>query len=170
MKDLTSTSISGAISLAGVVAVYAIATSIFTSSRVSDETSFIDNTVSNIRATLINYPDASYVTTANVATDSYVPNNRISGANITSPWGNITFAAANVTGAANDGFSIAYPLVNMPARYCKALAVNEASRANIVVINATTVKSASVALSETAIDTACGTTGSLTFSYSRLGT
>ena len=169
-RELTGSSIAQIIGIAGVAAVIGVGFMMTRAGNVQNETAFIQNAVSNIRGTLANYADASYVTEANVTTGKLVPDNRISGATVTSAWGTVTFAAANVTGSANDGFSIAYPLANMTSRDCKGLVGAVAGQANVVTINTTTVKNSTTALSETAVDTACGNTGSLTFGFSRLGT
>lgn len=169
-RELTGSSIAQIIGIAGVAAVVGVGFMMTKSGNVQNEATFVQNAVNNVRSTLANYADASYVTNTNITTGKLVPDNRISGTTITSAWGTVTFAAANVTGSANDGFSIAYPLANMASRDCKGLVSAIAGQANVVTVNATVVKNATTALSETAVDTACGNTGSLTFGFSRLGT
>lgn len=157
-------------SAAAIVAVVAAGSQVIKSGNIQNEQLFVSSTVTQLRGSLSNQSDASYATTANVIAGKLVPDTRISGSSIVSPWGNITIAAANVTGSANDGFTIAYPSTAMNARDCKGLVESVAAFANTVTVNATTVKSNGGTLTVTSVDTQCASlTGSITFGFSRFG-
>jgi hypothetical protein len=170
-RELTSNALAQIVTAIGVAAVIGAGVLLMKSSNVSNEVMFVNQAVSSIRGPLATQSDASYATTANVTTAKLVPDNRMAGANVTSPWGNITIAAANVTGNANDGFTIAYPGANMSLRDCKALVDGVAPSANTVTINATVAKTNTGTLTETTVDAQCAAlTGSITFGFSRVGT
>lgn len=170
-RELTSNGVAMIVSAVGVAAVLGVGASLMKSSNVSNEVMFVNQAVSSIRGTIGTHSDASYATTANITTAKLVPDNRISGANVTSPWGNITIASANVTGSANDGFTWAYPGANMSLRDCKALVDGMAQTSNTVTINSTVAKTNTGTLIETTVDAQCAAlTGSITFGFSRVGT
>jgi hypothetical protein len=154
----------------GVAAILQSGTDLFKSSNVANEVMFVTSAIGTIRHPLYAQPDASYATTANIIAGGLVPANRISGGNITSPWGNITIAPANILGTANDGFTWTYPST-VPLRACKALVDGIAPYATMVRINATVVKAYGALLAETAVDTQCAAlTGGIVFGFSRVAT
>jgi len=170
-RELTSNGIAQLITAIGVAAIIGAGALLMKSSNIDNEVMFMTQAVSDIRATLRNHPDASYATTANVLAGGAIPKNRISGTTITSNWGSITVAPANVTGNANDGFTWAYPGANMSLRDCKGLVDDMAQSANTITINSTVAKTNTGTLTETTVDAQCSAlTGSITFGFSRVGT
>lgn len=169
-RELTSNAIALIVTAVGVSAVLQSGSTLFKSSNVSNEVMFVTHAIGAIRNPLYGHPDASYATTANIVSGGLVPANRISGGNVTSPWGNITIAPANVLGTANDGFTWSYP-VTVPLRDCKALVDGLAPYATTVRINTTVVKAYGGLLTETAVDSQCASlTGGIIFGFSRVAT
>lgn len=169
--EITSTSLARIVTAVGVGTVLIAGSLLMKGNNVQAEITVVSQAVAAMRNTVYAQSDASYATTANAIAGKIVPDNRISGSNITSPWGNITIAAANVTGSANDGFTWAYPGANMSLRDCKTLVDGLAPLANTVTINSTAAKTNGGILTETTVDTQCAAlTGNVTFGFSRIGT
>ncbi len=138
-RELTSNAVALIVTAVGVSAILESGATLFKSSHVNNEILFVIQVVGDLRTTLYGHPDASYATTANVVAGGGVPKSRISGTTITSPWGPITIASANVLSTANDVFTWSYP-ATMPLRDCKALVGGLAQYATTVKVNTTVVK------------------------------
>lgn len=168
--ELTSNALAKIVTAIGVAAVLQSGANLMKNSNVSNEVLFVTQTVGGIRTTVYHHPDASYATTANIISGGLVPANRISGSNITSPWGNVTVAPASILGTTNDGFVWSYP-ATVPLRDCKALVDGLAPFATTVTINATVVKAYGGLLQEPAVDAQCASlTGGILFGFSRVAT
>lgn len=167
--DLMGVSMAKAITIAGVVSVISMGVWLTQGNTVSNEVDFQIQTVPEIRKMISNDADAAAATTANVIASGRLPTSRVSGANITSKWGNITIAAANVTGNANDGFTLAYPAA-LNTRECNDMVDQVAGFANTISVNGASVKANNAAPVAATKLTQCGTTpAAVVVGYSKAG-
>lgn len=171
MSDqLIGASLAKTIGVAGVIAVLGSAALMMKGSSVQDETLFLTTTlVPEARAMIRNDTNTSNATGANLVAQGRIPTSRVSGTNVTSSYGTVTVASANVTGAANDGFTVAYPAA-LGTKECNDFAQGLAQFANTITVNSTSVKANGANINSTTLATACGTApASITFGFSKAG-
>lgn len=167
--ELTGTALARTVSVVGTIAVVGSGMWMYAGSSIDSEVAFIRQTVPEIRSMIINDNNAVNATTANVVAAARVPTERVNGVNMTSGWGNITIAPANVTGAANDGFAWSYPAA-LSTRQCNNMVDNIASMANTITVNGTVVKANAASLQTATKITQCATSpATVAFGFSKSG-
>lgn len=167
--ELTGTALARTIGVLGTLGVIGMGTWIYAGSSIANEAAFIRQSVPEVRSMIVNDNNAVNATTANAVNSGRIPADRVNGTNITSGWGNITIAGANVTGSANDGFTWTYP-AQFSTRQCNELVDMIASMANTVTVNGTVVKANAANINTATKITQCATApASVAFGFSKSG-
>lgn len=170
MSQLTELSISKLIIAGAVAATLGAGYALKSNASADDEVLWLGQLADTARAYAKADPDATNITATNLITAKKVSPSRVSGTTtITGKWGgSLAVAAANVGGAANDGFTFTE---TAPTSNCEALAKGLAERADTISIGGTAVKSYGGNLATsgaTGVTTLCAATAtpSMVFGFS----
>lgn len=140
--------------IAGTVAVVGLFGWYSSSGGISDEVNFLTSIlVPETRAMIKNEGDTTNATSATIASQKRIPNDRRTGATITSPFGVITVAPDST----KTYFDASYPAGAFDTKQCSDFVTQMGQAATIINVGSSTVKSATGSVDSSTLGTACAT-------------